>query len=87
MAERLLARITHCQVQAHGGDDEHQPGGEQMDAVVFEIRRRHGQRHQQGQANPQMNFFHTLRSSLRPSKPWGLNKITTMKMIKATASL
>ena len=87
MPQRLLTGIAHRQVQAHGGDDEHQPGGEQMDAVVFEIRGRHDQRHQQGQANPQMDFFHTLRSSLRPSKPWGLNKITTMKMIKATASL
>ena len=87
VAERLLPGVAHRQVQAHGGDDEHQPGGEHVDAVVFGKGRRDHQKQQHQGHQGDMQLFHTLRSSLRPNRPCGLNRITNMKIPSATASL
>src|SRR5438445_143015 len=84
LPQGLLPGVTDGQVQAHGGDDEDQPVSQQVDAVVLEELRR--DQHQQGAQNRDdgckfvVQELHTLRSSFLPSRPCGLNRITTMKI-------
>ncbi len=92
MTEGFLARITNGEVEPHGGDDEDQPVTEQVDAVVLhELRRdQHQQSSQKSEDRGPLvveQRVHTLRSSFLPSRPWGLKRMTTIKMINATASL
>ena len=95
VAERLLPRVAHRQVQPHGGDDEDQPVGEQVDAVALDASAGGQQDEQrQSRAEDEMKGVSWCVLRLRlcaqpscPAGPCGLNKMTSMKMTSATASL
>ena len=87
MLARILARTAHRQIQAQGGTDKDELSGQQANAVAFQKGPKCQQKNQGKRCNNHAGAAHTLRSTLLPSSPCGMNKSTNLKRTRATAFL
>ena len=83
LRERDLPGVAERQVEADGGDRHHRPHAQDEDAVGLQPERRHeeeragGREHDAGGEAP---VLQTVRSSTRPSRPCGRNRMTTIRI-------
>src|SRR6266481_7486033 len=85
LRERYLPGIAERQVEPHRGDGQHRPHRDQEDAERLEKKRggdgENRSRGGRGRTEP----AHTVRSSKRPSKPWGRSRMTATRIISGNA--
>ncbi|MGY4484528.1 hypothetical protein ACVWWR_003719 [Bradyrhizobium sp. LM3.2] len=90
LRQRDLAGIAEREVEAHGGDRHHRPLAQDEQAIAVEVHGDDDQRGDDEEAERDLQRFgegaHTVRSSARPSKPCGRNRMTAIRMIIGTAA-
>src|SRR5665213_3752055 len=89
LPERHLPRIADGEVQAERRHQVDAAQRQQVDLAALQQQRRRADRDddRDQQQKPPVARAHTLRSSLRPSRPSGRNRITSRNSTSATPSL